>query len=280
MTDGQSSKRRLSNVDDDLEQKHPKRPEVNEGNRGADDVRNQYKVLMDSFKLTDLHEYCLESIFEHLPIADLLILAESNEYFIGEACRATKRILRGNSVKIESSAISIENILLQKTVDYIKYVNSTETESTFLKHFGHLTSKLQLNDDRLGTRGDHRNTTLEYYIPKYCSKALIELHLNSRNRISMDNLSESFESLHVLNIFNASMVAIRHFDKWFPSLRCLLLHESNANLDEAFNLPKMETFLMVQSGFMDSESIDRLIDFLRLNPQLRDLTIEVNDHPY
>lgn len=252
MANIEKTKWRLSNDDENAQHKRLRLPEEsnnpmevpevqNDGqNQAQPDEQNEENLLV----LTDLNEYCLESICEYLSIGDLLNLAESDELFFKEVRRATKRIIRDNIVKIGPSSISITDFN-DMILDEIRIDNVDESlilkVSKFVKYFGNLIPKLAISR----FEWDYGSPNIAFYriftryILKYCSKTLIELDLhnmfmgnpfNPAESILMSIPSKPFESLQILKIgeehsVNAvNGVNIRFFNEWFPSLQSLSIY--------------------------------------------------------
>lgn len=55
------------------------------------DVASEEKIISEAKKITNLNTDCMEIIFEHLELEDLLNLADSGKQFYSAACLVYKR---------------------------------------------------------------------------------------------------------------------------------------------------------------------------------------------
>ncbi|XP_031637210.1 uncharacterized protein LOC116349766 [Contarinia nasturtii] len=142
-------KRHTSDYIDEIPQKIPKLMES--------PPQDKSEAEDETLKLIDLNDYCLESIFEHLPLSDLFNIAECHQNFVGEAQLAAKRKFRGKSVKIDCHYISIG----ESVGHFMESVSKTRYNceriyiadcpfvfvTKFFEYFGHFISRLTIDDD-------------------------------------------------------------------------------------------------------------------------------------
>lgn len=263
-------KRNYEGSDDDIPTKHPKQIE--------NDERQDEE---DSLNLTDLNDYCLESIFENLTVADLINVAMTNKRFIDETNLAAKRLFRIATVQIDSSSISIidKRGAMEQAIDEIPFAkHSISTVSTFLKTFGVLIPKLAVTHQfEFGESYERFQREVESCLFKYCDKTLIELTIDEMrsNYAVMQNIQHSFDAVQCLSIRGGCLKKLGLLNRWFPALRALELSSNRINSIESIcgAWPNLQTLTLRNIDLLDWYDIKRAV---YSNPNISSLSIRTD----
>lgn len=234
-----------------------------------------------SLNLTALNDYCLESIFEHLSVSDLINVAGTNKRFTSEVILAAKRLFRVLTVEISPASISMVNKRgSMEIIDEIPFEkHSLSTVSTFLKTFGAFIPKLAITHQfDFGESHERFQREVEAFLFKYCNKTLIELTLDEmRSDYNiMKNIHQSFDAVQCLSIRGGCLVAFGPLNRWFPALRALKIYSNGIDSFESIccEFPNLHTLTLRHVDFLDWGNIEKVLHF---NPTISELSIR-SDH--
>lgn len=176
--------------------------------------------ISQSMKLTDLNIDCLESIFRHLTLKDLLNVVDTNSD-LRPAVDIVYRHQHGK--KTEDIKLNIFRKSgkkpLDKRFDHIQ-INDLKTTFQVLRIFGDLVKHIQwTGNDKI-----KQSVDLFRYINKYCAENLAQLSLS---RITSDVLlghlfDKPFLNLTKINFSKTYLCGdLTQFNRWFPRLKAL-----------------------------------------------------------
>lgn len=231
-------------------------------------------------------------ILEQLDFSDLISMADTNRQFYSLAENVYRRKHFKNWVNI------LDPVLTQrkKTRKYDDHLNiyNFDTALLFLKHFGHLISKLGITYTDFMRHTD--STEINQAINLYCSKTLIHLQINILRSFKDDHdcffksMIKPFERLEVLSIggrFKSLTSSNLSFAELFPTVRRLSLEYVMVLDKSSINckLPNLEYLHMDISQhklerppkrFLE----DDVVQFLKHNSHIKSLTLGYCNRPF
>lgn len=254
--------------------------------------------LIETTKITNVNTDCLEIVFKHLGLSDLLNVADSCKHF-KEAADIVFTAKYGKKAVVISEIHASRIRLLDVKDSYLK-IDDLKTILQLLRCFGHLISKLKINlefasdSERITKFGAESIGLLVVYIGLFCLNSLTNLKIkkgpvqvlnllkrpflrmervelqtrNSKFRLNKSWFSKLFPNVRHLK-YESIFGRITDFeciDGRFPSLERLDISYPFIHCKNIFNL----------CSITDEECIAQnpnLNGTLHLNPQLRSLSL-------
>lgn len=253
------------------------------------------KPKSPKLNLDDINNHCLVEIFQHLDVDDLLAVAQTSNV-LAIAAKTAYRVKFGNksgyymnpSYKNSDDAKKCKKILFTVTDDCVRSFD-WKYSLQFLRSFGQFISHLTIDFGQCAccASKDTSRRLLSHlieYANRYSSATLTKLHIDDVDASNVfDCITEQpFTSVEVLRIRNCNMSSVR-FQWMFPKLqhlkyvsddfRCITKHFPDLiSLDvKPFN------FNLLAQKKQTRKMRTWLTNALRLNPELRQLTIYLND---
>ncbi|XP_031620625.1 uncharacterized protein LOC116339077 [Contarinia nasturtii] len=211
--------------------------------------------------LTDVNNDCLERIFLHLSVEDLLSLAHSNKRLKEAAELAFDRNFGGKKSKVfvDSSCFRIE--LIGKSPRRIELRNPYR----LLRSFGHLITNLVIHTRKVVP-----------YVNQYCCESATEVTFFKMSKDDFTGMQKPFVNVEmVCIIFCILNSKTMQLNTRFPKMRTLKLIrvEAQAKCIKA-NFAHLE-HLEIKGALPTSRTQDT-VNMLRLNPQLQQLVLDTN----
>lgn len=243
------------------------------GKRGNDTfVPEQSKKMrpgtpIETTKICDLDDDCLEYIFKDLGLGDLLNVVHSSKCFK----RAADLVFKN---KYQKSCLSLNRIRNpdDKPIEILSQnhicVYDALINFRLLRCFGHLISDLAIHYD------DSHLIKLDQYVNKYCADSLNEIKLLNAKKEAMGHLTKPFTKVEKVFIICGQLDSDSiDFNTTFPEMRHLSIC-SYSHFDKHF--PKLESLSISEPAYECSDILYRrrnVIEILRLNPQLGSLVL-------
>lgn len=223
-------------------------------------------------KITDVNSDCLEQIFKHLPIKDLLNVADSSKQlkpaadlaFSSTHGRKTVSILAGYDRS--SFNQKADTWLWFSEFEIMPYHSIVCFK--LLRCFGHLIQKVifECRDKFL--------PELEQYIINYCADSLTEIKFIECSVLTMNSLTIQFPKVKAVH-FSGGRLGRRlsNLDIWFPNLRVLTIADNTqvAIREFAAHFPHLIHIDMQMPIDSSCSYIGEEIfaEILQMNPQLQ-----------
>ncbi|XP_055326352.1 uncharacterized protein LOC129580197, partial [Sitodiplosis mosellana] len=161
--------------------------------RRMEEEEKQAKLILEPIvcitKLTDVNVDCLEHIFSHFSLTDLLNVASSNKQL-----KPAADLVFASRYGKQSIEINLEF----KLVRIFEWNQQILWSFCFklLRCFGHSITKLKI------IYGSSQNATLDVkidrYVSKYCAKSLVEIELKHCASRTLNDLKKPFSSVESL----------------------------------------------------------------------------------
>lgn len=226
-------------------------------------------------ELTDINIDCLESIFLHLNLPELLNLASSNKRLQKVAELVFIRKFRNKSVNIQNIGVSSgRRLYVYRDVILIM---DFKTALQFLRCFGHLISSLSFDFQRPYAINQDRYTELNdcviSYINQYCAESLTSMSLINSPKDGLNYLDRTFSKVQNVYILNCHLEP-NWMKTVLPNMRTIKYHDTkhkNVNLAcIAHHFHQLEHF---ECGVSNDTAADFRREYmaaaLYLNPQLK-----------
>lgn len=198
------------------------------------------------------------SIFDYADLFELTSLAGVNDRFrdliathymlpVYQVDRKAIRFVATSSPSVDSDAITF---------------NSAKTIVQFVRHFGHLITKLKFSTTRFTAAA---TLTIDAHIAEHCAQTLHELDLVDPTAVLLNDTGATFERVHTLTIASFKPWQSLAIHRIYPAMRKLTFTASThvPPLNRHF-LPLTDLALSV-----DYDDPTQVLEILRLNGQLR-----------
>lgn len=220
-------------------------------------------------KMTDLNQTVLEKIFDHLNLGDLLSIKDTNKQFKEAADWIFRRKYGKSKMIFWATHASRSSHPLWKANDI--YIDDFTLCLKTLRCFGHAIPNLELNYLKIN---ENKCVEIDYYVLKYCS-ALADITFKHAGENTLKYMAKPFEKIEKISIEDSYLCGkLAEFNKWFPRL-CALELKFYMRIGDCKSLEK--PFPHLESLTIDTQVNNirwiNIINFLRLNPQLRRLHI-------
>lgn len=236
-------------------------------------------------KITDCDDLCLEKIFDHLSLMELLRVAAANKLLIPAARHLYKRKFGTRTVCISgcddlrpnTRANARAGGVNRPPAPHAKVPNSIHIRRLkpalwYLRCFGPVISRLSIAYNKSKSR---RYQFLHQYINQYCAGNLVEISLRDMPNIKL----RPFNKRPFVNVTSVNIVGCRLGTQlpsmvgWFPNLRTLELSKIDVNhrfVDAAF--PQLESLEICMNG-TNGFTVNDFTTLLSVNRQLRNIDI-------
>lgn len=232
-------------------------------------------------RITDLKLSCLESVFDHLEMSDLLNVADSNERLKKAAGMVFLRRYSDKKVWLHKPRLSTKPKLRVYSANIM--IEDLKTSLQILRCFGDLIFKLEITEDEVSSDWEFTekfgiyqiiHNSIMDYVNRFCATSLKELALIMVPKSALDHLKRPFVSLETVHLFSCRLgKELMPLDELFPAIQ-------NLTLD--FNL--VENPLIIEEHWRRLKHFEVNIDrwniqkknveeMLRLNPKLQSLKI-------
>lgn len=233
------------------------------------------KPRRDDKELTDLSDSCLDQIFKHLSIADLISISQTSQ-----RCKSVGRKVFETKYSNKTARVSDKYIYYEEV-----QVNRISFPSiALLKVFGDLIKKLNV---QYKESSHHRiDYHLESAIAAYCRKSLIEIALDNIGEGGFHEINDVFENVKRVQLnggFGACL--IRKFNRLFPNATDLELFGLKFNLGQdsacVHQTFKSVTYLAMLEYNSSKDpitvntfTVKNVKNAVMLNPQLKSLMVK------
>ncbi|XP_055306317.1 uncharacterized protein LOC129570651 [Sitodiplosis mosellana] len=231
-------------------------------------------------KLTDVNADCLEHIFKHLSLIDLLNVADSNKQLkpAADLVFASQYGKRSMNIDVERKTVDLRG----EDTDLLTAKILWSFRFKLLRCFGHLITELKIVHVR--SHGPSQKDSkcaaeIDRYVNEYCADSLVEIEFENCNASTLDDLKKPFSKVETLYIIGCELGSkLSELDKWFPKVRRLgflsaneLLSGCNYIAVRFLELQHLSLYL----PFDEKNSLSKkyFAGLLRLNPNLRSLYI-------
>lgn len=225
-------------------------------------VNNSWN-LSQKMKLTDLNIDCLENVFEYLKLGDLINVATANKRLNKAAEFVFARDY--NRKRIIFEVISQYKILETDGNSFI-YISDLRTSLKMIRCFGHLISIAECFATDFETEQHIRN-----YINKYCSKSLTSIRIG----VDLYGWEKPFPRVEKVELINCEIDSKYSIDGLFPNVRDLVIECNNIEMSFFGNPNHLPQLKRVHISLEKCD--DAIVPFLRLNPQIEFITINVQE---
>lgn len=240
--------------------------EEDEEQRTKETIDTEFASTAFHTKLTDVNADCHEIIFMHLALDDLLNIAHTSGELKAGADEAFKRKFATKTVDLEVQSGYRRKALV--VTQYSIKIYDLQTSLRFVRCFGHLTSKLRI----FGTFFSPFQIKIVRYVNEFCSKSLTEVWFICMSRKDFQGFHKPFTQTASVVFHNCTLNgSLKQLNKWFPKLQTLDMFNCGIDCIET-HFPQLQCLKMKKNQFT-AESITK---FVRLNPQLMSLTLNVN----
>lgn len=244
------------------------------------------ETQIDSAKITDVNEDCLEHIFRYLNLTDLNNVAASHAHFVSTAHRVYNIVHRHKMVIISDSGHQVtaskSNSMSTSTSMKIEMEMVNVTPATYLRNFGHLVLDLTLDYISLnGKENGHHWREIERMVFKCSLKTLFKLTLQNCQGNVMEEIREPFEKTKKLRVYGHinNDIKMIQFSKWFPNIDSLKLDNAALCSDACFKgvfraLKKIQILILAANRERNIEQTVRQL--LQSHRDIKGLFIDSN----
>lgn len=218
---------------------------------------------------------CLESIFLHSDIADLLNLAHTCKFLKNLVESWFLRKFRKRKMNIQNITISKKRrIFVEKKTIFIMDFRSA---LQILRCFGHLITDLEFNFlppyNINQTSYDVYNHRVVAYLSDYCAKSVTKIALIECSKGNLTNINKPFEKVEEVRVRNCDLKT-NWLKTVFPKMRSLqFLHDKHERTDLSCISQHFPYLLQLEIGILDEQAADfcqfYTANALILNPQLK-----------
>lgn len=232
-------------------------------------------------KITDLNVNCLEVMFNHLDLSDLLNVADSNETLKRAAGMVFLRRYSGKKVWLHKPHLSMNRKLHVYSENIL--IEDLRTCLQILRCFGDLIERLEITEDEVSSDWEFTekfginqiiHNTIMTYVNDFCAKSLKQFALVMVPKSALNQLKKPFVALETLQLFSCCLANdLMSLDELFPNVQHLSL-----------NFNQVEDAMIIQEHWPHLKHFEVNIDrwniqqqhveeMLRLNPKLQSLKI-------
>lgn len=229
-------------------------------------------------RVPELNEDVLHSISDDLDLAELIEMAATSTRFRFIAQAVFRRRYRSYDVEILKTNMEHADdekpyYIYDNDQNQIQ-INDYKMAINLLRYFGHELHQLKIVNYNFQS---HRSTVINRLANKYGSESISALHLSNVKSDTFEQFTKPFNKVEILTCFISSNQSKAHtlsFDQMFPNLQQLFLTLSSDIEYELMNraLPNLRVF-NVAIGISVWRHTERIEEFLRKNPQIREIEI-------
>lgn len=221
-------------------------------------------------KLTDVNDDCLEMIFMHLDFDDFINIVHTSR-LLKPAAQTAFALKRAFNLNILSKSRGYHKL---KISDCNVTVQDLKTSLRFLRCFGHTISKLSVG----GTPGIMRLNGFKmiHHVNEYCLNSLVETTFRCLPAGAFQDLKHPLIKVESVTFQNSELdQKSKQLIQWFPQMNTLQLDNIQTHHDcIEVNIPGLQ-HLTVKGR--ETYSADRVMNVIRLNPQLLSLHLDVHE---
>lgn len=178
-------------------------------------------TINNEVKIIDLNQLCLEHIFMHLNLEDLLNISDANKYLKSATMVVFRRKSAGRAVKLTPGNFdSIPNgIIIRPHADVI-CISKLKIFFQILRCYGAMITKLELFYSEHFYQEQFKNYYhhIMDYVNEFCAESLVSVSCS--RAFGFENCKKPFTSLEELDIHN-SILNGQCWSSIFPKLRYL-----------------------------------------------------------
>lgn len=232
-------------------------------------------------KITDLDVNCLEVMFNHLNISDLLNVADSNETLKRAAGMVFLRRYSEKKIWLHKPRLSINRKLHVYSENIM--IEDLKTCLQILRCFGDLIGKLEITEEEVSSDWEFTekfginqiiHNAIMTYVNDFCSKSLKQFALVMVPKSALNQLKKPFVALETLQLFSCCLSKnLLSLDVLFPNLQNLSLNFNK--VDDATIIQEHWPHLKLFEVNIDRWNIQQkhVEEMLRVNPKLQSLKI-------
>lgn len=223
--------------------------------------------------LIDVNIDCIESMFGHLELVELLNVADSNEYLkIGAEMIFSRKYAKKRLWMDLIPDASVPSISIQKSWTKI---TDMKTCLQTLRCFGHLITNLHVTGDQFLPYGRETEQVfwLLDYINEYCRNDLQEITFEKFSGMTLCQIQLPFLKLKTIRFRYCCVErTLPNFNKLFPAVRKLeLLWTDVTGLDDnILDLNSLEINMPITLSECQKVGVKRII---KLNPKMHELKL-------
>lgn len=254
----------MSNLNDKSKAKQPK-------NQNGVPPKKRRKVDLpdepvEMTHITDVNNDCLEQIFKHLDLSDLLNLADTSKLLNNAVHLAFKSKYGKHAVKLV--CVKSKKRRRIDIMDEAIEIFDFPTCLKMLRIFGDSIFKLMTPVNKIPER--ERNE-LDLYLCEYCAESIVELEYG---KATLGHLTKSFTKVETVRFSHARFRCDpADIQRCFPNLRNLTLDKPYAIQSVTGRFPHFEHL----NTYVSFDQRKNFAKCLQLNPQLRSLRISGYD---
>lgn len=210
---------------------HKKSPNLKRQHKNDDSVpasHSKYDPLLadqsvQTTKITDLNDDCLERIFMLLELKNLLNVMLTNKWLGPAARQVYKRKFGAHKVCLHSVHNNRNSCATASIVCNQDNINITDFKSClqFIRCFGSSITHLKIY---YGHVGGIRYDYVHEYINQYCAESLITIRFHCKSAFAIKNFEKPFVNVQTVQLYGCDLFELLPFGKWFPSVRELNIH--------------------------------------------------------
>lgn len=225
-------------------------------------------------KLTDVNNDCLEKIFMHLSLVDLLNIAHTNKALKTAAEMAFARKFGKKQFFFSVSSNHLGQFASIR--DSLVFIANLRTSLRLLRCYGHLISDLVV---KFNEPFRTASSKVLNYANQYGFKTLKNILLANFSEDMIDPCMENvFKKIETVKMENCVLgKTTSKFNTWFPAVRCLFLHSSHLTIRSPIiaHFPHLEELALSRAYNECYFSPRNMTALFELNPQIRRITFEL-----
>lgn len=225
-------------------------------------------LLTDAIKLMDLNIDCLENIFIHSSIVDIVNIAHTNKQMKPAADLAFIRTFSKMLFCFHITSPNPEE-LSQSTGESVNMFD-LQISLRLLRCFGHLITRFQIEYSK---KMRSAITKVIHYANKYGSKSLNTMSFHNIFKYAFESsIRKPFANVENVEFHKCHLgEKISNFNIWFPSMRRLDLIKNTFDNEQRIKktFPKLEHFGVVSCSIPSKH----ILVIIRLNTQLRSISL-------
>lgn len=251
--------------------KKPKKPTQpkTESKKTSDIESNTFQI-----KLTDLND-CLEVIFMHLDVGNLLNIAHTNTELKPDADLVFASKYR--NTRFHFSRLTHHRNIKMIDDDEIKTISIHDLKSflRLLRCYGHFISDLNF-EYRVSFRTTPPTKEL-HYINQYCSDSLKKIKFsNILSSVFDQTMKQPFKKIETVEFCQCNLGKMSELNTWFPAMRSLTLNQSRlisrSSIEKRF--PQLQELNVLEMFSINYLTPDNVMTVFELNRQLRRITLD------
>lgn len=217
---------------------------------------------VNSTKITDVNIVCLESIFTHLSLPDLLNVADSNTYLKKAAAIVFVQKYGKEMIQLNGLQASKSRKISNRTK---MFIGDLKTGLQILRCFGHLISRLEISDEYSNKYHVRVYVYIFEYIYKFCKSLVsIKFQMLPRNK-AFKYLRRPFKNVETVEIFCCNLEKNQTpLNVLFPKMQSLKI-----DFCKVTDLRCVEQHFVHLEYLLLSTTKENIQAVLKLNPQLK-----------